>query len=150
MAGQSAASPLIRAMERADLARIVEIDTKVLGKTRPGYYEMKLEQAQKHSRAASLVAEMDGRVVGFVFGGASRWEYGMPESVGWIDTLGVDPDYQRHGVAKALFAEMARSLKAMGVDSLYTFVNRLDWKLLKFFDRLGFKAGDMTGLKLEL
>jgi len=52
VAGSMLAQLLLRAMDRADLARIVEIDTKVLGKTRPGYYEMKLEQAQQHSADA--------------------------------------------------------------------------------------------------
>lgn len=150
MAEQSASAPVIRAMTPSDLTRIVEIDTKVLGKPRPEFYEMKLEQAQKHSRASSLVAELDGQVIGFIFGGASRWEYGVPEDIGWIDTIGVDPDQQRAGVAKLLFREMAGNLKRMGVNTIYTFVKRRDWKLLKYFNSLGFQPGDMTSLELDI
>ncbi|MFH1137549.1 MAG: GNAT family N-acetyltransferase [Pseudomonadota bacterium] len=143
-------SPVIRAMVRSDLDRIIAIDLKVLGKSRPEYWDMKLGAVEKHSRTSSLVAELDGRVVGFIIGGASRWEYGVPENVGWIDTIGVDPDYQGKGVAKLLFQEMTAGLKNVGVDALYTLVTRRDWKLLKFFNKLGFQKGDMTSLELDL
>lgn len=150
MSAAASSSPVIRDMTTADIEQIVAIDIKVLGKPRPEYYEMKLEQALKHSRASSLVAELGGRVVGFIFGGASRWEYGVPENIGWIDTIGVDPDHQRRGVAKLLFGEMSRNLKQAGVDTIYTFVKRRDWKLLKFFNSLGFQNGDMTSLELDI
>ncbi len=143
-------SPVVRAMRPSDLDRIVEIDIKVLGKPRPDYWKMKLELAEKRSEVSSLVAEMDGRVVGFVIGDVSSWEYGIPENVGWIDTIGVDPDCQRTGIAKVLFEEMAKSLREVGVDTIYTFVKRRDWKLLKFFNRVGFREGDMINLELDI
>jgi len=137
-------------MVPSDLYPIVEIDIKVLGKPRPEYWEMKLELVEKRSPISSLVAELDGKVVGFIIGGASRWEYGVPENIGWIDTIGVDPDFQRKGIAKILFAEMAKNLKKGGVDTIYTFVKRRDWKLLKFFNSLGFQEGDMINLELDI
>lgn len=143
-------APVIRAMVPADLDQIVEIDIKVLGKPRPEYWKLKLDLVQKHQQISSLVAELDGKVIGFIIGGASRWEYGMPENIGWIDTIGVDPDYQKKGVAKVLFKEMAASLQKVGVDTVYTFVKRRDWKLLKFFNRIGFQEGDMLNLELDI
>ncbi|MCF8051445.1 MAG: GNAT family N-acetyltransferase [Desulfobacterales bacterium] len=137
-------------MGPADLDRIIEIDVKVLGKQRPEYWEMKLDLVQKRPQISSLVAELDGRVVGFIIGGASRWEYGVPESVGWIDTIGVDPACQRKGIAKRLFEEMVKGLKKMGVDTITTFVNRRDWILLKFFKNLGFQKGDMINLEMDI
>jgi len=152
MSESSSGSPVIRIMVPSDLDRIVEIDIKVLEKTRPEYWEMKLElmQKQKHSQISALVAESDGKVIGFIIGGVSRWEYGVPENIGWIDTIGIDPEYQRMGIAKLLFTEMTNSLKKEGVDTITTFVKRRDWLLLKFFDSLGFQKGDMINLELDI
>lgn len=150
MSGVASGSPLIREMRPADLDQIVEIDRKVLGKPRRDYWEIKLRLVQNRSQFAALVAELDGRVIGFIIGGASRWEYGVPENVGWIDTIGVDPDFQRQGVAKLLFREMSDSLRQLGVVSIRTFVKRLDWKLLKFFAEVGFSQGDMVNLELDI
>ena len=150
MSDRPYSSPVIRTMVPSDLDRIVEIDIKVLGKPRTEYWEMKLELVGKRSQISSLVAELDGKVIGFIIGDASRWEYGVPENIGWIDTIGVDPDYQRKGIAKILFTEMTNNLKKMGVDTIYTFVTRRDWRLLKFFNSMGFQKGDMINLELDI
>lgn len=142
--------PVIRSMTIKDLQRITEIDTKVLGKERSDYWEMKLIMVEKRSPLASLVAELDGKVVGFIIGDASGWEYGAPDNVGWIDTIGVDPEYQRRGFAKLLLTEMVGNLKKVGVDTIYTFVNWRDWSLLQFFDANGFERGDMINLKMQV
>ena len=146
----SSSSPVIRTMVPSDLDRIVEIDNKVLEKPRPEYWEMKLELVEKRSQISALVAELNGNVIGFIIGGASRWEYGVPENIGWIDTIGVDPDYQRKGIAKILFAEMTNNLKKVGVDTIITFVKRRDPILLNFFNSLGFQKGDMINLELDI
>jgi len=133
-----------------DLDRIVEIDTKVLGQSRPDYWEMKLELVEKRSPMSSLVAEVNGEVIGFVIGDASGWEYGVPENIGWIDTIGVDPSWQRKGIAKLLLTEMINNLKKVGVEKIYSFVNWRDWSLLRFFDAMGFEKGDMINVELKL
>ena len=150
MSDISSSSPIIRKMVSSDLDQIVEIDIKVLGKPRPDYWEMQLGLVEKRSQVSFLVAELDGKVIGFIIGGASMWEYGVPENIGWIDTIGVHPDYQRKGIANILFTEMANNLKRVGVDSIHTFVKRRDWKLLKFFNSMGFQEGDMINLELDL
>ena len=137
MSDQSASSPVIRTMAPSDLDRIIEIDVKVLGKQRPEYWEMKLDLVGKRAQLSSLVAELDSKVIGFIIGGVSKWEYGMPENIGWIDTIGVDPVYQRKGVAKMLFVEITNNLKKLGIDTIITFVTRRDTMLLNFFKSLG-------------
>ena len=142
--------PIIRTMTVKDLDQIVEIDTTILGQSRPEYWEMKLELVEKRSPISSLVAELDGKVIGFVIGDASGWEYGAPENIGWIDTIGVDPSVQRKGIAKMLMTEMINNLKKVGVDTIYTFVNWRDWSLLQFFDAVGFQKGNMINLELKV
>lgn len=89
-------------------------------------------------------------MAGFIIGGVSRWEYGMPANIGWIDIIGVDPDRQRLGLAKVLFDAIAQRLKQMGVTSINTFVTKRNWKMRNLFQSLGFHPGDMTSLELEL
>ncbi|MFC1862762.1 GNAT family N-acetyltransferase [Thermodesulfobacteriota bacterium] len=147
---RSTHAPVIRKIAGQDLERIIEIDTKVLGQARPEYWEKKLELAEKRSPVSSLVAEIEGNVIGFIMGDANGWEYGAPENVGWIDTIGVDPDFQRMGIAKILFTEMISNLKKVGVEAIYTFVAWRDWTLLTFFDEMGFEKGDMINLELKI
>jgi ribosomal protein S18 acetylase RimI-like enzyme len=142
--------PLIRTMTGEDLQSITEIDIKVLGKPRPEYWEKKLAIVEQRSAVASLVAEMDKRVVGFIIGDALGWGYGAPDNIGWIDTIGIDPEYQRKGIAKMLMAEMINNLKRVGVDTVNTFVNWRDWTLLQFFDANGFQRGAMINLELKV
>ena len=150
MSAESSSVPVIRRMVSSDLERIIEIDIKVLGKERTDYWKTKMALVEKRPQFSALVATIDGRVVGFIIGGASRWEYGVPENVGWIDTIGVDPEHQRKGIAKLLFREMTQNLKQGGIDMLITFVTRRDWLMLKFFSRLGFQKGDMVNLELDI
>ena len=150
MADISSKGPIIRAMTLKDLDRIVEIDAKVIGQSRPEYWEMKLELVEKRSPMASLVAVVEGEIIGFIIGDSSGWSYGVAENIGWIDTIGVDPNAQRAGIAKMLLTEMVTNLKKVGVEKVYTFVNWRDWDLLQFFDVMGFRKGDMINLEMEV
>ncbi|UCG90335.1 MAG: GNAT family N-acetyltransferase [Candidatus Heimdallarchaeota archaeon] len=145
----STQEPIVRIIKEQDLERIIEIDNKVLGERRSDYWESKLTTISK-SPLPSLVAEMEGTVVGFIFGEASGWEYGVPENIGWIDTIGVDPDYQKKGIGRLLINELLNYMKKVGVDTVYTFVNWRDWDLLRFFNAMGFNRGDMINLKFKI
>jgi len=149
MAGKSKIA-VVRKMNEKDLDAVVAIDTKVLGKSRWDYWLGKMSLAEERLPIASLVAEADGKVVGFILGDASGYEYDVPENIGWIDTIGVDPDYQKRGIARMLMKEMIANLKKVGVDTVYTMVNWPDWDLLKFFHDCGFQKGPLINLELKL
>ena len=68
------------------------------------------------------MAEAEGKIVGFIFGDASGWEYCIPENIGWIDTIGLVPSNQKK-VAKLLMEEMVNYMKKVDVNTIYTFVN---------------------------
>jgi len=141
---------VVRTMNQKDLDDVVAIDTKVLGKSRWDYWLMKMTLAEQRLPSASLVAEADGKVVGFILGDASGYEYSVPENIGWIDTIGVDPAYQGQGIAQMLMKEMIANLKKVGVDTVYTMVNWPDWDLLKFFHAFGFRKGPLINLELKV
>ena len=141
----------IRPMTIGDLDGIVEIDRKVLGKPRPDYWKKKIELPNPRNPLSCLVAECEGKVIGFIVGELSGWEFGVPDTIGWISTIGVDPDYQHRGVARKLGQEFIRNLKVIGVTVVYTLVNWNDWDLLKFFRAMGFtREGEMINLELKI
>ena len=140
----------IRPLTAEDLDSIVEIDRKVLGKARPDYWK-KIGLPNPRYPWSCLVAELEGKVIGFIVGEVSGWEFGVPDTIGWLSTIGVDPDYQNKGVARELSQEFIKNLKAIGVSVVYTLVNWNDWDLLKFFRAMGFtRGGDMINLELKI
>ena len=140
----------LRTLKPEDLDAIAEIDRAILGTPRPEYWKERIAAIESHSGIAPILAELDGKVVGFVIGEASGWEYGVPEEVGWIHTVGVDPEYQGQGVGAIMLHEMLSNMKKVGVTMVYTFVNWKEAALLRFFDRMGFDCGEMINLQKRL
>jgi ribosomal protein S18 acetylase RimI-like enzyme len=141
----------IRPLAMRDLDAIVEIDRKVLGKARTDYWENKIELSNTHYPLSCLVAEIDGKVVGVILGEVSGWEFGIPDTIGWVSTIGVDPAYQHQGIAERLTQDFVKNVKSVGVNILYTLVNWNDWDLLKFFRAMGFaRGGQMINLELKI
>jgi len=103
----------IRVLNENDLDAVVKIDKKVLGKERREYWKRKIVYTDIYPRPA-LVAELENKVVGFIMGYVSGWEFGVPDTTGWIDTLGVDPEYQRRGIGKILFQALIENFKHSG------------------------------------
>ncbi|MDI6762275.1 MAG: GNAT family N-acetyltransferase [Thermodesulfobacteriota bacterium] len=140
----------IRPMTVGDVDAIVDIDLRVIGKSRPDYWKKIVPQNPQYP-FSSLVAEYEDKVIGFVLGEVSGWEFGVPDTIGWLSIIGVDPDYQHKGVARRLSQEFVKNLKAIGVSVIYTLVNWNDWDLLKFFHEMGFtRGGDMINLELKI
>jgi predicted N-acetyltransferase YhbS len=140
----------IRPLKIEDLESIAAIDEKVLGEKRRDYWEKKLQMMDDKASQVSLVAEVKGKVLGFILGDISGWEFGVPDTIGWIDTMGVDPVHQKKGLATALARELIQKLKALGVRTIYTLVSWDDWDLLQFFHAMGFTRGDMINLELKI
>ena len=142
---------IIRPLTIADLDAVVEIERTILGKTRRDYWEKKIETPNAQYPVSSMAAELDGKVIGFIVGEVSGWEFGIPETIGWISTIGVDPVYQHRGVARRLSQEFIGNMKSIGVKIVYTLVNWSDWDLLKFFHAMGFtRGGEMINLQLNI
>lgn len=60
----------LRRLTINDLDAVTEIDKSLLGKMRRDYWEAKLNYVDKLSPVPSLVAEAEGKVVGFILGGS--------------------------------------------------------------------------------
>ncbi|MFB3884534.1 MAG: N-acetyltransferase family protein [Thermodesulfobacteriota bacterium] len=141
----------IRPLTIGDLDAVVEIDRKILGKARRDYWRKQIEVPDVRYPLSCLAAEYEEKVIGFIVGEVRGWEFGVPDTIGWISTIGVDPAFQHRGIARRLGQEFIKNLKALGVRVVYTLVNWNDWDLLKFFRAMGFtRGGDMINLELKI
>jgi len=87
-----------------------------------------------------LVAELDGRVRGFIMNRIDRvGEAGI--QVGVIAMLGVHPDYWRKGIGKRLVDAMNARFRAMGIKRVRIGIDQRDKDLLGFFEHMGFSVG---------
>lgn len=142
----------IRVMRREDVDAIVEIDAKVLGEERFDYYNRKCTLTLDDSLqlVTSLVAVYEDKVIGFIMGNVYLGEFGLPEPVATIDTIGVDPDYQGQGVAIELMGQFTTNVKKAQVEHIYTFANWNDWKMLRFLEKTGFVPSKAIALEMNL
>ena len=139
---------VVRPVEPTDLDAIVRIDEKLSGQTRKEYWRRRLELGSLRPPWMSLVAETDGRVVGFVFGWVGESEFGIAGPTAWLDLIGVDPPYRGRGVGQALvgrFVTSAGELRA--VQKVSTLIDLGQEDIREFFLRLGFRHGPMIQME---
>ncbi|MBI4637719.1 MAG: GNAT family N-acetyltransferase [Candidatus Rokubacteria bacterium] len=139
---------LIRPIEPSDLTAVVQIDEKLAGQTRKEYWQTRLEIAALRPPWMSLVAETDGRIVGFLFGWVGESEFGIAGATGWIDLIGLDPRYRGLGLGRALvdrFVQSGRELRA--IEKIATLIDLGQDDVREFFTRLGFRHGPMIQLE---
>jgi ribosomal protein S18 acetylase RimI-like enzyme len=142
---------LVRALEEKDLDAIVRIDASATGRPRREYYRDKVQQSLTGSRLrTSLVAELDGIVVGFLMAATYYGEFGQPEPTVVIDSLGVHNDFRHRHVGAALMRQFLMNARALGVSRLRTEVGWNEVDLIHFFDRHGFKHGGRLVLEADL
>ncbi len=126
----------IRLMEDEDFEAVVRIDEKVLNISRPEYYEQKFEKLFRTGEyiPTSLVAESENRtVVGFIMGELYIGEYGISREGAAVDTVGVDPAYQRQGIGEKLMNEFVEHLKDLGIQKINTLVDKNDSQMMLYF-----------------
>ena len=86
-------SIVVRTMREDDLNQVVAIDATASGRRRPQYFELMIQRALKDAALQiSLVAELEGAVVGFLIASLYYGEYGLVEPAASIDAIGVHPD----------------------------------------------------------
>lgn len=141
----------VRNLEKRDLPAIVSMEERQTGVARPEYWEKRIEISEAiRPHWASLVAELDNRVVGFVLGRAGEFEFGLPGTVAWIEIIGVDPAYRRQGIAHELVEKFAESAEDHGIRTIFTLITSNQTEMQQFFSRLGFVHGKMLHYQKEI
>ena len=119
---------------------MVRVDRRLTGHDRTPYFERKMAEALGESGIrVSLVAEMDGAVVGFIMARVDYGEFGHTDPEAAIDSIGVDPGFAHHHVGHALMSQLLANLAALRAERVRTVVNWDQFDLLAFLDHCGFQ-----------
>lgn len=138
----------IRELRKDDLEAVMRIDELVRGLPRRDYWDRRFINAEGIPPWASLVAEADGGMVGFLFGWTSIWDFGVRDEVGWIDVIGVHPAYRFRGIGRALVNEFNRLAKdRRRIERVFTLVDPEETETTGFFSRLGFARGKLIQMQ---
>lgn len=125
---------VVRNLRHTDLPDVVRVDAEAGGRRRPEYFELMLMRALNFTGLQmSLVAELEGRVVGYLIVSLYYGEYGISEPTASIDAIGVEVAVQRTGVARALMRQFRANAGAIGVVTVRTEVEWDDFDMLAFF-----------------
>ncbi|HYU36137.1 MAG TPA: GNAT family N-acetyltransferase [Thermoanaerobaculia bacterium] len=133
----------IRPLDELDISAIVRIDEKILGTYRPEVWERRIGYYLRRDPETSVVAEADGRVVGFMLGEVRSGEFGLEEPTGWVEVLGVDPDCRGRAVGRLMADAILEHFRERGARSVRTLVDEQNTELTGFFGSLGFAPSSL-------
>lgn len=147
----------IRMLGMDDLEDILRIEEKIEReldlKTTERMEHLKktaIYHLQQDDPLLNLGAEIDGKLVGFVFAEIRLWEFGRGEKTGWIKVLGVDPEYQGRGIGRKLGETLLGHFKRKNINKVRTLVDWYEGDLISYFKSLGFNILNMIPLEKEL
>ena len=127
---------LLRDYHRADFESIWELDQQCFP---PGiaYSKSELRAFISRKTAETIVAELDGAIVGFivgfVVGGRGRRDEGH------VITLDVATSARRQGLGQRLLAELERRLLAAGTRRVVLEAAADNTIAIRFYERLGYR-----------
>lgn len=141
----------VRELMKEDLTAIIDMEGRATGVPRPEYWHERIDISEAiRPHWASLVAEVDNRVAGFILGRAGQLEFGLPASVAWIEYIRIDPVYAHHGVGRALIEQFCESALDHGVKTVCTLVAQDNAAMDGFLSQLGFEQGKMLHYQKEI
>jgi ribosomal protein S18 acetylase RimI-like enzyme len=147
----------IRFLGMEDLEDILRIQERILGERNSGNSERLVSlkdttayHLQHGDPLLNLGAEIDGKLVGFIFGEIRRWEFGRGGMTGWILILGVDHAYQGMGVGHKLSSTLLEHFRKKNITKIRTMVEWHEGELISYFRSLGFNMLGMLPLEKEI
>jgi len=126
-----------------DIFRIQEAITKELSAI--DYHKIVKEEVKKDN-SVNVVAELDGKVVGFIITYILYGGFGLQKSA-WIGLFGVEPKYMGSGIGKRMAKEVFDELTKINIKNIFTSVKWDSVDLLSFFKSLGFDRCEFINLK---
>lgn len=136
----------VRRMRTQDADDVLRINERITGRPHEAQWESRIIEHVSGNPLGCLVAEAGGRIVGFILGDIRGWEFGIPKT-GWIEIVGVEPDFQGKGVARILIEKLHVYFRNHNVERVMTMVNWNDGGLVSFFRAVGFERSEFIILE---
>ena len=140
----------IRPVTELDIEAICRIDERITGKYRPEVWEDRVVYFIRRDPDSSQVAEVAGKVVGFMLGEVRGGEFGMEEPTGWLEFFGVDPAARERGIGRGLTDALLAGFKKRGAHVARTMVRTQDAEIGKFVAAMGFTPAPVSALEKRL
>lgn len=136
----------LRRLEARDVTEISKILKAITEKRGTKDYQRAVEEEVKREERVSFVAELDGKVVGFIITYILYGAFGVEKSA-WIGLFGVDPKYMGRGVGERMAREVFDSLRKIGIKNIFSSVRWDSTDVLSFFKSLGFDRSNFINLE---
>jgi len=138
----------LRRLAPKDLDAVVAIDAALTGNTRRVYFERRLQAALRQPELhVQFAAEVGGRLGGHVLARKLVGEFGRAQPALQLETLGVQPGEQGHGVGMALLGALEAEAKKQAIPAIRTAATWRNVGLLRFFDHAGFELAHTQSLE---
>ncbi len=139
----------IREMSEEDVEAILDIERETKGSHRSVTYAPVPDSCIGGEVGTSIVAEDDGRIIGFILARIVRSPIELSD-VAWIELIGILPDYQGRGIGKRMVETWKDRCSQNGIKKVHIMINWRDWWLQSFFEPLGFSRGDLVDFQADL
>jgi ribosomal protein S18 acetylase RimI-like enzyme len=140
---------VIRRLKPQDTDDISRIYTAIMQKPVKADFKKLVEEHALQTQDACFVAELDGKVIGFMISYILTLGFGIEKSA-WIATLGINPENMGQGIGGKLAEEVFKYYRAAGIHNVYTSVRWDSTDLLSFFKTLGFDRSNFINLRKVL
>lgn len=132
----------IRKENKNDFEPIKQINDKAFGQPQEGIVVNKLRELD--TNALSLVAEIDGKLVGHIFYSTAEIEFKNERIVGMgLAPVAVLPEYQKQGIGKKLITESINMLLKMPTPFIIVLGHE------SYYPKFGFETASKYGIKCQ-
>jgi len=133
----------LKAEDDKDISKIYAAITQT--PIRDDFIRIIAEQVNR-KEDASFVAELEGRVVGYMISLVIPGGFGIKKST-WIANMGVNPRFMGQGIGENLAKKIFEFSREKGIKDIYTSVRWDSPDLLSFFKTLGFDRSNFVNLR---
>ncbi len=144
-------SAVLRPLRADDLEAVVALDRRSTGSSRRGYFEKRLAAALRKPKGHFQFALTTGKgLEGFLLARLAGGEYGRPDDLVVLESIGVDPSSRQAGLGRQMFAGLEELARSHGLGQVVTQVDWRNHSMLRFLAGAGFELAPRPILELKV